>query len=240
MFDSGAAGSKPSANIRTRLHQILPNLQLGFFNMASIRPFSDRPHPVVYHPMTATEYLSTHFNFGTPLVIDNGKARVFSALRPLDWCLLLLHLCPNSDFDSGSFELRAGWATDANPRCKNQFLCLYLFSSFSFRRVHTPILIHSCFFNRFVFTRCLSVVCRNLVGLPRSKRDGDFIVVGDPLLETDGHRLRTRAPHDRGVVYQLDLMVSGVGWGIPDREAGCDVVELGYGGGWLHFEMWSC
>lgn len=53
-----------------------------------------------------------------------------------------------------------------------------------------------------------SVRCRNLVGLPKGKKDGDFVIVGDPLLETDFHRFKTRSPFEHNVVFQFDLMVS--------------------------------
>ena len=54
------------------------------------------------------------------------------------------------------------------------------------------------------------LVGRNLVGLPKTKREGSFVIVGDTLLETDAFRFKTRSPFDRGIPYQFDLVEAGL------------------------------
>ena len=46
---------------------------------------------------------------------------------------------------------------------------------------------------------------RNLVGIPKTKRDGAFVIVGDPVLETEYGRFKTRSPFDHNVLYQFEL-----------------------------------
>lgn len=68
--------------------------------------------------------------------------------------------------------------------------------------------LFNCFFNYLFMwlVFCYHVVrCRNLVGLPKSKRDGDFVIVGDPLLETET-RVKIRSPFEKNCVTNLDLM----------------------------------
>lgn len=68
--------------------------------------------------------------------------------------------------DNGGYALRAGYATDSEPR----------------------------------------VVYRSLVGRPRTKRLGDYCLVGSEMDAQDIVRLRARSPFDGNIVCHFDLM----------------------------------
>jgi len=72
-------------------------------------------------------------------------------------------------FDNGTYELRAGFSTDADPRL-------------SFR---------------------------SLVGRPRNRKDADFVMVGNQLIEGDQYapqRIKVRSPFEQTLLTQFDLM----------------------------------
>ena len=95
----------------------------------------------------------------------------------------------------GSFECRAGYASEIDPRrmchcCSGVMSHLLVYFS-----------IKKCEYLKY------TVQFRNLVGLPKTKRDGEFIMVGDAQLELDHGRMKIRSPFDRNVVTQFELLV---------------------------------
>jgi hypothetical protein len=52
---------------------------------------------------------------------------------------------------------------------------------------------------------------RSLVGRPRNRKDADFVLVGNQLVEGDQYapqRIKVRSPFEQTLLTQFDLMVS--------------------------------
>lgn len=86
--------------------------------------------PSSSEPPQSTDYESTYAGSDTPIVIDNGACWTVRSGRQSSFVLADLHTV-------GVSWLRAGWATEENPR----FLCENLVSRYRDRRAGKPVLL---------------------------------------------------------------------------------------------------